>query len=265
MKKWIPGVLAVLVIVAGIVIFIHPHLRAKPALRLYAGAGLQRVVDKLGAAFEAESGIRVEPDYGGSGLILSRAREDLQADLFFPGDAWYVDRLQKLAGTVAERATVAYFVPTIIVAKGNPKGVQGLADFMRPDVRVGLGKAEANQVGRVSAAILKKAGIDIASRKPQEALTVNELGVWVKMNAVDAAIVWDAIAANMTNDVQAIAIPPEQAIISEVVLARLSGSRHPEAAQRFLAFVNGAKGQRILQETGYRVSAPQGVALITPD
>lgn len=254
MRKWSLIVLAALILIIGLVIY--PHVRTKPALRLYAGAGLQRVVDKLAAAFEKESGIRVEPDYGGSGLILARAREDHQADLFFPGDAWYVDRLQELSGNVTERVTVAYFVPTIIVAKGNPKSVKGLADFMRPDVRVGLGKAEANQIGRVSAAIFTKAGLDLAKRKPQEALTVNELGMWVKMNAVDAAIVWDAIAANMTNDVENVAIPKEQTIISEVVLARLAGARHPEAAQRFLAFVKGTQGQRILQETGYRVSIP---------
>jgi len=256
MKKWSLIVLAVVVLVFVVVLSIYPRVRAKPALRLYAGAGLQHVVDKLASAFEAESGFRVEPDYGGSGLILARAREDGQADLFFPGDAWYVDRLQELAGSVAERATVAYFVPTIIVAKGNPKGVNGLADFMRPDLRIGLGKAEANQIGRVSAAILSKTGFDLAKRKPQEALTVNELGVWVKMNAVDAAIVWDAIAANMTNDVHAIAIPNEQAIVSDVVLARLAGSRNPEAAGLFLAFVKGAQGQRILQQNGYRVSVP---------
>jgi len=47
----------------------------------------------------------------------------------------------------------------------------------------------------------------------QKSLTVNELGVWVKMKTVDAAIVWDAIATNIAADVQTIDLPPEQRIV----------------------------------------------------
>jgi molybdate transport system substrate-binding protein len=229
-----------------------------PPLRLYSGAGLRPAVEKLVAAFEARTGIRVEPDYGGSGLVLSRAREDADADLFLPGDGWYVDRLQELSGRVAERAAVAYFVPVIIVAPGNPRGVKSVGDLARDDVRVGLGKADACQVGRASAKILANAGVDPGAVNTQESLTVNELGVWVQMKSVDAAIVWDAIAANMPDDVEQVAIAPEHNVISRVVLARLEGSRHPAWASRFLAFVQGPEGRRILREAGYRVDAPEG-------
>ena len=257
MMKRPSAILAALAAAALVLVFaFYPRAPARHALQLLAGAGLQPAVEKLAAAFEAKTGIRVEPDYGGSGLILSRAREDKQADLFMPGDAWYVDRLQELGGRVAERTCVAYFVPVIIVAKGNPKNVRGLPDLARPDLRLGLGKADACQIGRVSAAILGKAGIDVTGRKLQEAVTVNELGVWVKMNAVDAAIVWDAIAVNLGDDVQTIAIPPDRTVISEVVLARLAKSRRPEAARRFIAFVTGAEGQQILRSAGYRVTMP---------
>lgn len=87
-------------------------------------------------------------------------------------------------------------------------------------------------------------------------MTVNELGVWVKMKTVDVAIVWDAIAATMANDVHAIAIPAEQNVVSNVVLARLKNSQSPDAAQRFLSFVAGTEGQSILQNCGYCVAIP---------
>ena len=229
---------------------------ARPALRLYAGAGLRLAVEKLVTAFTAQTGIRVEPDYGGSGLILARAREDQEADLFLPGDAWYVDRLQTLASNVAQRVQIAYFLPVIVVPRGNPKNVRGLADLTRSDLRVGLGNADACQVGRVARQILDKAGIDPAKIHVQESLTVNELGVWVKMKAVDAAIVWDAIATNITADVQTIAIPPVQRIVSDVVLARLRTSLQPDAAQRFLDFVQSPAGRRILEQEGYCTTNP---------
>jgi molybdate transport system substrate-binding protein len=260
MKKIVLVVL-VLLAAAAAVWLLFPRAPRKPHLRLYAGAGLRPAVEKLVAAFEQEAGVRVEPDFGGSGLVLSRAREDATADLFLPGDAWYVNQLEKLSpGKVAGRAAVAYFVPTIIVYKGNPKGVKGLADLGSPDLRVGLGKADACQIGRVSARLLSGAGLDLAKLKPQESLTVNELGVWVKMKNVDAAIVWEAIAANLGPDVQTVAIPPAQNVVSEVVLARLAGSKRPEEAGKFLEFVKGPRGQEILRGAGYRVDRPPAPA-----
>jgi len=257
MKKLILLVIPAMLLLAAL---LYPGSGRRVGLRLYAGAALRRAVEKLTAAFEAETGIRVEADYGGSGMILSRAREDKTADLFLPGDEWYVDQLQEFTGHVARRAPVARFVPTIIVAKGNPLHVKGLADFARDDLRIAVGKTDACQIGRVSARILSNAGVDLAARKPRESLTVNELGVWVKMKAVDAAIVWDAIAANIAEDVETIPIPPGQNRISNVVLATLTTSPHPEAAARFLRFVQGETGQRILRETGYRTVAARAAS-----
>ena len=192
------------------------------------------------------------PDYGGSGLVLTRARADNSADLFMPGDVWYVDRYEELTGTKTERASVAYFIPRLIVQKGNPLKIKGITDLTRPEVKkVGLGKPDACQVGRISAAILKKSGVDVADLEVQESLTVNELGVWVRMKSVDAAIVWDAIASNNADDVEIVEIPPEQNIISHVVLGVLPTSRRPEKARKFLEFLSGPEGKEILENNGF--------------
>ena len=87
-------------------------------------------------------------------------------------------------------------------------------------------------------------------------IDVSILEAGLDKRTIDAAIVWDAIASNIAADVEAIAIPAEQSIISEVVLARLASSRRPDAATKFLAFVKGAKGQEILRKAGYRTSKP---------
>jgi len=45
-------------------------------LRLYAGAGLRDAVEALAAAFTDETGIAVDVDYAGSGVLISRAKGD---------------------------------------------------------------------------------------------------------------------------------------------------------------------------------------------
>jgi len=213
-------------------------------------------MDELAAAFEQETRISCEFDYGGSGMIISRAKEDDDADLFIPGDVWYVDRLNELTGNIRDRATVAYFVPTIIVQKGNPKQVKGVADLARDDLQVALGNPDACQVGRLSVKILANAGLDQQMIPVKSSLTVNELAVWVKMRDVDAAIVWDAIAANVADSVETVAIPEEINEISVVVAGLMGTSRHPDKARRFLDFMISPTGQSILGSNGYRTESP---------
>jgi molybdate transport system substrate-binding protein len=225
-------------------------------LRLYAGAGLREAVEALAAAFKEETGIAVDADYAGSGVLITRAKGDPQADLFMPGDVWYVDRLEETTDNVAERVQVSYFVPTIIVAKGNPKNVSSLQDFARADLKVALGNPQACQIGRLCVEILANAGLDSAKLNAKESFTVNELGLWVQMKDVDAAIVWDAIAAGIREAVDTIEIPEAVNKISTVVCARLKSAPHPPEAQRFLQFLVSPAGRRLLQEKGYRTEQP---------
>ncbi len=225
-------------------------------LRLYAGAGLQEAVGALTAAFREETGIVVDADYAGSGVLISRAKGDPQADLFMPGDVWYVDRLEEVTNNIAERAQIAYFVPTIIVAKGNPKKVSSLQDFARTDLKVALGNPQACQIGRICVDIFANAGLDCATFNAKESLTVNELGLWVQMKDVDAAIVWDAVAEGIRESVDTVEIPKAVNKISTVVCARLKSAPHPNEAQHFLQFLVSPTGQRLLRAKGYRTEQP---------
>ena len=229
---------------------------ARRTLRLYAGAGLRRAVDELISQFTRQTGIKVEPDYGGSGILISRARLDPLADLFMPGDVWYVDRLDEQAGLIESKTPISWFVPVIIVRKGNAKNIKGLADFFRKDVTVALGNPKACQVGRIAREIFKRSGLDIAGIDAKQSLTVNELGVWVKMHDVDAAIVWDAIAANIADSVDVIEIPREKNVISRVVVGLMKTSKDKDSARKFIDFMTGRKGQAILKSKGYRTEAP---------
>lgn len=237
---------------------LHGCVRQQEAirLRLYVGAGLRDAAEALSAAFEKETGIPVDADYAGSGVLITRAKGDPQADLFMPGDVWYVDRLEELTDNIAERMRVSYLVPTIIVAKGNPKGVSSLKDFARTDLKVALGNPHACQIGRLCVEIFENAGLDSSAFHAKESFTVNELGLWVQMKDVDAAVVWDAVAAAIRDSVDTLEIPEAVNEVSTVVCARLKSAPHPQEAQRFLGFLASPAGQRILKEKGYRTEKP---------
>ena len=224
-------------------------------LRLLCSAGLHSAVDELVGAFSEESGIAIEPDYAGSGLILSKAREDAEVDLFLPGDTFYVDELQKLTGRVAERTDIAYLVPCLVVAGGNPKKILSLQDVARPEVRLALGNPETCQIGRVSASLLQSAGVAAVLAQAKQGLTVNELGLWVKTGDVDVALVWDATAAALGPTVEVIALPASTEA-SRVTVALLSAGPRAESARQFMRFCTEARAQGILSRLGFRTTPP---------
>ena len=254
----------ILTCVLAATVFVGCSQKATPpeeTVWLYAGAGMRRAVDALVQAFEKESGMHVEVEYGGSGTLLSLIPQRKRADVFMPGDVWYVDRLNELHGSVAEKTSVAWFVPVVIVSKREStaaKNIQSITDFSRSNVRLALGDPKACQVGRITGKILKANGIDPASVAPRTkySMTVNELATWVKMGNADAAIVWDAVAANVAGDVRVIEIPKEKNILSHVVAGRLSGAQNPKGATAFIQFMASPKGQAILHEKGFRTTAP---------
>ncbi|MCK5919725.1 MAG: substrate-binding domain-containing protein, partial [Methylococcales bacterium] len=125
-KNWVPFVFATLVFALAFGCGKKPK---QTSIRLYAGAGMRHAVEALSMAFEQQSGIAVEADYAGSGTLVTRAMGDPSADLFMPGDVWYVDRLHEKTGNIEEKLTVSYFVPTLIVAKGNPFGIRCVGDL----------------------------------------------------------------------------------------------------------------------------------------
>jgi len=226
-------------------------------VKLYAGAGLRNGIDKLIEAFKKDSGIVVDPEYGGSGIILTRVQMNKDGDLFMPGDVSWVEILQDKTGQVESMTPISYFVPVIIVAKGNPKNIRFVEDFYREDVAVGLGRFEACQVGKISTKILANYGLKRSELKHKESLTVNEIGVWVKMKDVDAGIVWDAIAANMTDSLDRISIPAGKNVISKIVVGLLKESKNKSAAQKFIDFMKSDKGQQILNDNGYQTEEPK--------
>jgi molybdate transport system substrate-binding protein len=144
------------------------------------------------------------------------------------------------------------------VPKNNPEKIARLEDLFRKDLTVALGN-EHCQVGKASLKIFKKNGLDIKNIDPKRLMrskTVNELGLFVKTDRADVAIVWDAIAVNNADALDMIEIPMDRNLISRVVVGMLSTGRNKAAARKFVDFIAGPIGQKILADHGYRTSAP---------
>ena len=226
-------------------------------LTLYCGAGIRPAAEALSQAFEAKHNVIVRATYAGSGVLLGQITANEKGDLFMPGAESYVDRAieLELAHSPSKRV-VAYFIPVIFVQKGNPKGIHGLEDFTRAGLRLGLGDERSCAIGRKTLKIFKKNDMPLSDIEPNvrfKSATVNELGVQIQLDNVDAVIVWDVIARHFIEDGTIVPIPIEQNLLSTIPIVRLLGSTHPDAADGFIRFVTSDEGRRILRDKKYTV------------
>jgi len=225
-------------------------------LRLYCAAGIRLPVEKLAAEYEARYGVRVIPQFGWSGAMLSALKIAGQGDLYLAGDDSFTDTARD-EGLVAEVLTLAEMRPVIGVPLGNPGGVQGLADLARVGLRVGIGNPDTTAVGRATRALLSAEGSwesVLANRKVAHT-TVNELATALEAKSLDAAVLWDATARQ--HDLEFLRVPTfEAAAPSHITLGVLTTSERPTAALRFARFVASSDvGRRAFEDHGFRSAA----------
>ncbi len=232
---------------------------ADKELMLYCAAGIRPPADELVEVFEREYGIKISPDYAGSEVLLSKIKLVRRGDLYMPGDKHYIEQAVR-ENMILSRRSVCYWVPTILVQKGNPKKIYGLADFLKPGIKLGLGDPDVCAIGRISKQILKKNNItweDIQKNLIFQSLTVNELGMQIQATSLDAVIVWDAMARYYSEYGDAIPIAVEKNVISTVDIGVLKFTKHKELAEKFVEFVTSEAGQRIFNKHNYNTKPPE--------
>jgi molybdate transport system substrate-binding protein len=228
-------------------------------LLIFVGAGIRPPAAEIAESFGAERGVNVVPDYAGSELLLSKIRLAQRGDIYMPGDKHYVDQAAK-AGMILTQKAVCYFVPTILVQKGNPKGITALGDLAKPGIKLGLGDENACAIGRKSKRIFEKNNIpwgDIQKNLKFQSMTVNELGMQIQAKSLDAVIVWDAVAVYYAKHGDQVPIAREKNVISTVNAGVLKFTKDRELAEEFVKFMCSDRGRQIFKKHGYRVDAPE--------
>lgn len=222
------------------------------SLLVYAGAGLKRAMDEIKPAFEEKENVNVEYVYAGSGQLLSQIESSGKGDLLIVGSEATYD-IAKDKKQANDSQLVAHHTPALAVQKGNPKNIKSLKDLTNENMKVALGDAKANAVGKTAEKIIEKNNLeDIKKNVVTTSATVNELVVAISTNQADVAIVTeDSIRLN--EDVEMVEIPEEENIDQLIPVGTLTSSEHPELAQKLADFIASDEGKAIFEKNGYRI------------
>lgn len=224
-------------------------------LLVYCAASLQPPLEQLAARYRNEQGVAVRLQYGGSNTLLSQAEISRTGDLLLAADASYLE-LGRERGVVTDVMPIARMRAVIAVRRGNPRGIQTLDDLLRSDVRLSLASPDMAAIGRTTRELLTASG---KWTSVEEAVhtrgvfkpTVGDVAADIQLGAVDAGIVWDAVARQLP-ELEMIRVAELEQGDATFAAGVLASSPRPAESRRFAEFLAAEDGGLALfRELGY--------------
>lgn len=228
-----------------------PEADVPQELEVLCAAGLRRPVEEVARKYEAEYGVKINLNYGGSGQLYGTMKLR-GGDLYIPADISYIDDAKK-AGLVAESIPLSHLTAGIIVPKGNPKNIKTLADLQRDDVSLAIA-SETAAVGKFTHKVLRQAKLldGISSGEVNKFPTVNEVAVQVKLRAADAGIVWDALMPQYKN-CEFIRVAEFNVKRKTANVGVIRTTNNPTGALKFARYLTSKKGAEVFKKKGFDV------------
>lgn len=217
------------------------------SLTVFAAASLKPAFDKIGQQLRADNNLATTFNYAGTQTLMSQLTQGAPGDVFAAADTAHMETMQK-AGLLYGRASVfAHNKLEIVVAKGNPKGIQALADLARRGLVVVLADPSV-PAGKYAAQALKNAGVTVHPASLEQQVT----GVLskVSLGEADAGIVYVSDIVT-SSKVDGVPIPEAQNVVADYPIAILKSTANQAGASAFVDLVLSGRGQAILKTAGF--------------
>ena len=214
-----------------------------------AAASLTGSFEELAAQLaEQYPDLDVEFSFGPSSGLVEQLIAGAPADVLATADTKTMDNA--VAGNVidGEPEVFARNTLALVVPKGNPGGVTGLADLAEADLRIAICEPQV-PCGAAAGKLLDAAGVTAA---PDTLTTdVKEAVSLITLGEADAAIVYLTDAAAAGDDAETIEVPEADSVINNYPVALIADAPNPEGAQAVIDAITGELGQSILGEAGF--------------
>lgn len=199
-------------------------------------------------------------------LVMGNLRITLKPDVYTAGKNAIAEK-QKQHGWFADSFDYARNPLAILVAKGNPKHIEGLKDLGRADVRVSMPNPAWEGIARQIEASYRKAGGEaldttIMQTKVKDGSTFltqihhRQSPLRVLQGDSDAAPVWSTEAyfqqQILHHPVETITIPAAQNAVATYTVARMKMAPHAQAARDFMTFMQSPAAQSVYRKYGFQ-------------
>jgi molybdate transport system substrate-binding protein len=219
------------------------------SITVFAAASLTAAFKAAASNFQkAHQGTTIDFNFAGSPTLVAQIQQGATGDVFASADQ---PNMQKLVDARLIDGAPILFARNklaIVVARGNPKRISGLADLGRQGLIVVL-CGPTVPCGRYSGQALANAGVKVAPASLET--DVKSVVSKVALGEADAGIVYvtDVKAAGTT--VTAVPIPDGQNVVASYPIAVLKGTHYAALAKAFIDHLLSTDGQNALASFGF--------------
>ncbi len=235
---------------------------------VFAAASMTETLNQIKEIYEKDHNITITYNFDSSGTLKTQIQEGADCDLFISAGQKQMNQLDAAAEKDHEegldliesdtRFNILQNEVTLVVPEGNPKNVTSfddLAEHLRAgDVKLAMGNSDV-PVGQYTQKILAHYGLDEDELAAAGVLTdgtnVKEVATQVSEAAVDCGVVYrtDAVSASLT-----VVDAATKDMCGEVVYpaAVVKGTKHGDAAGRYLEFLRGSEASACFEEVGFK-------------
>lgn len=225
-------------------------------LVIYCAASNKSVLEAIRLDYERECKTPLQIQYGPSQTLLASLEVSGTGDLYLPADDSYLELARERNMVTGESSVfpLATMQAVVAVPKGNPKRISSFEDLLREDLRLAQASVEAAAIAKLTREALTAGGQwdKLHARTTVFKTTVNEVANDVKVGAVDAGIVFDAVLHDY-DTLEAVTLPELQPVQARIAVAVLKSSRQSKEALHFARYLAASdKGLAKYREFGFQ-------------
>jgi molybdate transport system substrate-binding protein len=224
-------------------------------LRVAAAADLALAFKDVGAAFEKESGKKVDFSFGSTGLLAKQISEGAPFDVFAAANLSFIDDVVKDGSCLGETKAL-YSKGRIVLWSKDPWALpKDISDLKDPKyAKVAIANPDHAPYGKAAQQALTKSGIwSTVQPRLVYGENVQQTLMFARSGNADIAIV--ALSLAVTSPGNYVPIDPSlhEPLDQALVVCKGGSGKGVKAneARSFVSFINSEKGRTIMRKYGF--------------
>jgi molybdate transport system substrate-binding protein len=234
-----------------------------PELIVLCGAAFRDPMEDIIVEYRKISGRKIYATYGPVPSLMAQASFSGRGDVIAAPDDMFRRAVEKGLVKDGGSSELAFVVPCIAVAKGNPKKIAGLSDLALTGLKIAVGNPETTRIGEIALDVFN----GIADEKTKREILANisvyaddagKLAAYLLLGRADAVVSFHYVARLHPDDIDLVELDcvppprPESFRAAELIYSR-GGSR----AGDFIKFLGSSTAKDIIRRHHYFATAEE--------
>ncbi|MBY8864954.1 MULTISPECIES: molybdate ABC transporter substrate-binding protein [Streptomyces] len=216
---------------------------------VFAAASLKESFTTLGKEFEQQHpGTKVSFNFGGSDTLAASITSGAPADVFAAASTKTMKIVTDKGDAAGTPATFVRNQLEIATLPGNPDKISSLKDLTKSGLKVVLCDKTV-PCGAAAQKALDASGLKLTPVSYEQ--DVKSALTKVELKEADAAVVYKTDVHAAGDKVEGVEFPESAKAVNDYPIALLKDAHNAEAAKAFIALVQSAEGQKVLNQAGF--------------